>query len=217
MKAVLFDLDETLLDRSGSLLRFCHWQATELLGIEDVNRFVKRFVELDNNGSVWKDRVYQALKSEFSIQKSIDDLVGEYLVHFSNFCQERPGALEAVRQLAEKGYKLGLVSNGKSPFQENNFSALGIDDLFNTVIISEAVGYRKPEPAIFEMACKELAVKPEYCVFVGDNPVADIQGGNALGMYTAFIPSDRYGNQCLGADAVCPDYRDLLSIVENAG
>lgn len=213
MKAILFDLDETLLDRSGSLTRFCYWQATSVLEIDDADRFVRRFIELDANGSVWKDRVYQVLKIEFSIPESTNELVDQYLAHFSDFCQARPGALDAVRQLADDGYKLGLVSNGKSPFQENNFSALGVADLFGTIIVSDAVGYKKPDPRIFEMACKELSVSPDDCVFIGDNPVADIQGAAGLGMYTVFIPSNLYGNQCMGATAVCTDYNDLVSII----
>ncbi|MAN53297.1 MULTISPECIES: HAD family hydrolase [unclassified Marinimicrobium] len=216
MKSILFDLDNTLLDRASSLIGFCHWQATSSLGIDNSEKFVGRFVELDSNGSVWKDQVYQCLKGEFSIPQSVDELVDEYLNHFRNFCAERPGASDAVRQLAREGYKIGLVSNGKSPFQEENLSALGIADFFDSIIVSEAVGCRKPDPSIFELACKELAVSPDQCIFIGDNPVADIRSAAKVGMYTVFIPSELYGDRCAEADAVCRSYAELLSIIENA-
>ena len=60
MPAALFDLDETLLDRSGALKAFTHWQANEILGASSnlQNDFVARFIELDQKGMVWKDEVY---------------------------------------------------------------------------------------------------------------------------------------------------------------
>src|SRR5690606_10089599 len=117
MNAVLFDLDETLLDRTSSLIRFCEWQATDRLSLRNVKEYIERFLGLDANGSVWKDRVYETLRREFPIEYCVDDLVSEYVLQFQNFCQERPGARDSVRALASKGFKLGLVSNGKSPFQ----------------------------------------------------------------------------------------------------
>lgn len=216
MKAILFDLDETILDRSASLREFCRWQAQESLDITDVKGFIARFIELDQNGSVWKDKVYGALKEEFAIHLSTDALVQQYVTGFSRFCREKPGALKAIREIAHEGYKLGLISNGKSPFQENNLSALGVAALFDAIVVSEAVGCRKPEPAIFELASKELSVSPEKCIFVGDSPIADIRGAANVGMYTVFIPSDLHGAKCSEADAVCRCYSELLSIIENA-
>jgi putative hydrolase of the HAD superfamily len=215
MKAVLFDLDETLLDRTRSLIRFCEWQATDRLKLKDVEGYVARFLELDANGSVWKDEVYEKLKHEFFIADSVGNLLAEYILQFQNFCQARPGALDAVRLLASRGFKLGLVSNGKSPFQENNFSALGVGDLFTTLIVSETVGCSKPDPKIFEIACSAIEVTPRECIFVGDNPNSDIRGAADLGMYTVFVPS-LYFTDCSHASAVCADFNDLAGIVENA-
>lgn len=215
MKAVLFDLDETLLDRTSSLIRFCKWQGSDRLKLEDVEKYVARFMELDANGAVWKDAVYEALKREFLIPNSVDELLAEYMLQFRNFCQERPGALDSVRLLASKGFRLGLISNGISPFQENSFSALGVGDLFEAVVVSGAVGCSKPDPEIFEIACSALGATPKECIFVGDNPVSDIQGAAALGMYTIFIPGNYYGDCCSHADAVCADFKDLAAIVEN--
>lgn len=196
MKAVLFDLDETLLDRNLSLRRFCRWQATERLGIDRVDDYVSRFIALDAHGSVWKDRVYWTLKYEFGIQsQSVDDLVSEYLNRFCEFCCPKAGAREALEALKRQSYKLALVSNGKSPFQEKNFIAItpGLD--FDAVIVSEAVGLRKPEADIFLLSCERLNLSPKECVFVGDNPTTDIRGAKSVGMSTVFIPG-YYGAWC---------------------
>ena len=69
-KAVIFDLDQTLLDRTTSLIKFLTWQVNffQLVPADDREKFIQRFLELDDNGKVWKDRVYENLIQEFSIQ-----------------------------------------------------------------------------------------------------------------------------------------------------
>jgi putative hydrolase of the HAD superfamily len=69
-KAVLFDLDGTLLDRDASVEQFVSAQYDRLLEYLShipKNNYITRFVELDCHGHVWKDQVYQALVAEFAI------------------------------------------------------------------------------------------------------------------------------------------------------
>lgn len=60
IKAILFDLDQTLLDRMGALKRFLNWQVSflQLVSNAQKQQFIQRFIMLDANGSVWKDVVY---------------------------------------------------------------------------------------------------------------------------------------------------------------
>ncbi|MFW1923051.1 HAD family hydrolase [Acinetobacter geminorum] len=190
---ILFDLDQTLLDRNTSLIKFVEWQVNffQLVSQQNKQNFIARFIELDNNGNVWKDLVYSQLIEEFSIQAfSVDFLLESYVNDFNKFCSSFERVPEAIKNLYNKGYKLGLVSNGKSPFQENNFYALGLKEFFSTIIVSEAVGMRKPDRQIFEYACRELGCTPNECIFVGDNPKADIEGANKAGMKTIFFHPD---------------------------
>lgn len=218
MKAVLFDLDETILDRTESLRDFALWQSQGMLrnSVFNADFFVQRFIDLDAHGMVWKDRVYAALVDEFQIKDwSVSELLRSYELCFSGFCKPKPGALEAIKTLKEKQFKLGLVSNAKSPFQERNFNALGVSELFDCVIISEAVGYRKPQRQIFELACEEIGISPKQTVFVGDNPTADIDGANNCGMYTVYIPG-HFGEVYEKANISCPSFTELPDIVKNA-
>lgn len=61
IKTVLFDLDQTLLDRTTSLAKFLDWQINffNLVSSNNKDIFKQRFIELDSNGTVWKDIVYQ--------------------------------------------------------------------------------------------------------------------------------------------------------------
>ena len=75
---LLFDLDQTILNRNASLIRFISWQVNffQLVPQELKDAFIKKFVELDNNGNVWKDIVYSQLdffhKSFFTQFQVID-------------------------------------------------------------------------------------------------------------------------------------------------
>lgn len=216
IKAILFDFDETLSDRRGSLIDFLTWQANGMLKseISDVDAYVQRFIELDNNGALWKDQVYHTLIQEFSIKHwSVEDLLNSYWLCFCAFCKPKPGAIEAVQSISESNRKIGLVTNGFTIFQERNFRALGISHLFDEVIVSESVGSKKPDPVIFETVCCRLNVQPSECIFVGDNPIADIEGANRVGMHTIYIPS-HFGNACEQANATCRDFKTLTSIIE---
>ena len=72
VKAVIFDLDGTLLDRDSSLQSFIAEQYDRLsISLRHINKrdYITRFIELDCRGHVWKDRVYQSLIEEFKIDR----------------------------------------------------------------------------------------------------------------------------------------------------
>lgn len=213
-KAVIFDLDQTLLDRERSLLDFVKWQCRGMLRshIRDEAAFVARFVELDANGTVWKDQVYKTLLEEFAVGGwSAEELLSVYENCFCGFAVPKQGIIEAV-ELLSKSYQLGLVSNGRSPFQERNFRALGFATLFKSVIVSEAVSLRKPDPRIFHLCCSELGVTPSNSIYVGDHPLADIEGARNAGLRTIFIPGSLHSD-CPSADAVCADMSQLARLI----
>jgi len=218
MKAVLFDLDETLLDRSESLHDFVRWQAEGMLRFELKNKelYISRFIELDVKGSVWKDIVYKTLIDEFSIQNfTVTELPSTYELCFWAFSKPKPGAIKAVKILHSLGVKLALVSNGKSPFQERNFRSLGISNIFDAVIISEAAGMRKPQKEIFKLACDTLKVLTSNTVFVGDSIENDIIGANDAGIYSIYMPSDS-SQECKYANIVCTSFDELPEIIMNS-
>jgi len=209
---VLFDLDETVLDRTKSLELYINWQVQGMLRgqINNPDAFLLRFLELDDNGKVWKDQVYGRLIDEFSIKHwTVDDLVQSYLLSFCAFCVPRPGIHASLEYLKKRGLPVAIVTNGKSPFQERNARALVEYKYFDSIIVSEAVGLRKPDKAIFELACKSLKAELDASIFIGDNPVADIAGANQAGMKTIFVPTNNDAIECTDADAVVTNLIDL--------
>ncbi|MEN5173021.1 HAD-IA family hydrolase [Acinetobacter higginsii] len=214
-KAVIFDLDQTLLDRTTSLIKFLTWQINffQLISANDREPFIQRFLELDDNGKVWKDHVYENLIQEFSIQgHSKEILLTSYIRNFNKFSCCFEHVENVIIQLKQQGYLIGLISNGRTPFQEHNFYALGLAEFFSSIIVSEAVGIRKPDPAIFLLSCQQLGVHPQDCIFVGDNELADIQGAKAVGMKTIFFHPNPAISSAI-ADANFHHYEKLMTIL----
>ncbi|WP_054711385.1 HAD family hydrolase, partial [Bacillus sp. JCM 19041] len=167
MKAVLFDLDETLLDRRASLRVFIKEQR-ERLGkeLKEMNErwYEDDFLKWDNNGYVTKDIVYQKLIDKYNIKSfTAAELLQDYEAFFYTSCISFTNLISTLAQLQEQSMKLGIVTNGKKDFQQKNIEALGIVEYFKSIVISEAAGVRKPDPAIFLQAADELGVQPKDC------------------------------------------------------
>jgi len=184
-RAVLFDLDDTLHDRAAAIPTFVTCQARRLLEMQepDAVRFAERFIELDERGKVWKDRVYGQLSREFPQARHAQErLLHDYLRSFPKACRLRQDAAEQLRQLRSKGVKLAIVTNGRSDMQLAVVDALGLGDLVDSVVVSERVGLRKPDPRIFHHALAEIGVEAQSSVFVGDDLRSDVEGALSAGL-----------------------------------
>ncbi|WP_342739275.1 HAD family hydrolase [Bradyrhizobium sp. B117] len=185
----MFDLDDTLHDRAAAIPTFVTSQACRLLEMQvpDAMRFAQRFVELEERGRVWKDRVYGELSREFPQARHADErLLNDYLRSFPKSCRLRQGAEELLRQLRGKAVRLGIITNGRSDMQLAVVSALGLGDLVDSVVISERVGLRKPDPRIFHHALAEVGAEARSSVFVGDDVRSDVEGALSAGFRHAY-------------------------------
>lgn len=91
--------------------------------------------------------------------------------------EEMLGLVEDVRAM---GLRTGLLSNS---WGLGFYPRERLAQLFDTIVISGEVGLRKPDPAIFELACRRLEVEPSACVFVDDHP-GHLEAAAGLGMTT---------------------------------
>lgn len=79
-------------------------------------------------------------------------------------------------------YTLGSISNGNA-----SAGLTALNDYFSYFINAADVMASKPDPKIFQKFCKELKVEPEQCLYIGDDPVHDIQGAQQSGMATLWM------------------------------
>lgn len=174
IKAVLFDLDGTLLNRDASVRRFIDLQYDRfehLLDSITKKEYIERFLQLDNRGYVWKDKVYQQMIKEFEIIGiSWEELLQDYISEFKYSCIPFPHLIEMLEELKTRNIAIGMITNGRGQFQMDNIQALGIEKYFDSILVSEWEGMKKPNPNIFLKALQDLEVNPEESLFMGDHP-----------------------------------------------
>lgn len=131
------------------------------------------------------------------------------------WCWVQEGGVVALRELAERGVRLGVVSNADGTI-ERQLADAGICQLgpgpevdVELILDSGVVGVAKPDPAIFQLALDELDLPADEVVFVGDTPAVDYAGATALGIRTVIV--DPYGLTGLTDVIVRP--ADLASVV----
>jgi putative hydrolase of the HAD superfamily len=217
MKSVIFDLDGTLLDRDASVAQFVsvqHDRLTEHLSHITKNDYIARFVELDCHGHVWKDKVYQALVSEFAIEgMSWQSLLEDYEIRFQSHCVAFPFLSEMLNELKQQDYLLGIITNGRGQFQARAIDGLGIRHYFDAILISEVEQVRKPQVEIFQRAMDRLGVSALDSVFVGDDPEADIAGAKGAMMKTIWKRNSSW-TEAKEADAIIDELNEIPSVLE---
>jgi HAD superfamily hydrolase (TIGR01662 family) len=99
----------------------------------------------------------------------------------------REDARDTIIELSKRGYLLGIIANTITETEIPDYLETdGLSAYFKTVILSSKVGIRKPNPEIYWEAARRIGVEPAKCVYVGDNPVRDVEGTRAAG-YGMFI------------------------------
>lgn len=216
IEAVFFDFDGTLLDREASLVKFIDDQYERFkpeLNVIDKERYKNRFIELDARGYVWKDKVYSQLLQELNIATlTWEELLEDYIMNFKHSCAGFQNLHEVLGELKKMGIKLGIISNGKTHFQMANIKALGIEDYFDSILISEAVGLRKPDSLIFQKGIENLAVSASGSIFVGDHPENDVTASKRAGMVGIWKRDDYW--RSAEADFTIEELEELLAIIQ---
>lgn len=210
--ALLLDLDDTLLDtRQGTrlALRDFHGTHGDQIGIprnqveaiwdRSIRTHFPRYIrgELSfQDQRRWRIRDIFA-RPEMS-EAEADVLFKAYLSHYAHHYILFDDVLPFLDGL--KGFPVAIVTNGAEEHQWIKVRATGLDARIKTIVISEAVGWRKPQREIFEYAARELGVAPEACLMVGDNYDADCLRALGAGMAALWIDRFRTGTGPLDSE-----------------
>lgn len=212
IEAVMFDLDETLIDRRAALRAFLPDQfkrfADRLKGVT-LQNFEATFLALEKEGLVDKQKLYPRLAATLGVGSRCGALLlSDFQTRYPHFARLSIGALETLILLRQRGLKTAIISNGHTVVQSAKIEITGLRDAVHLVVISGDVGLQKPDPRIFQLAAERLGVAPARCIFVGDNPEADVMGAEASGMTGVFynvgtswpdtLPFPKYSIEALG-------------------
>lgn len=130
------------------------------------------------------------------------------------------GGVEVIKGLHERGYKLGIISNliGENEVPDW-LEEDGLDQYFDSVVLSSVCGMRKPCFEIYQLAAKEMGVELEECVSVADNIKRDIPGAKKAGVGCNIIfssPEKKHPVEYTEEnrpDAVIEDFREILNLL----
>ncbi len=196
MKAVIFDLDNTLIDFMR-MKEHCIDASVDAMIDAGLDMPKKKTVGILREmymPNIEDQRIFQRFLKK--VHGSIDPRMLAYAVLAyrrvkAGFLAPYPGTKRTLIALKEYGLKLAVVSDAPRDQAWMRLSALKLDDFFDAIITYDDTGSRKPSKKPFMKAIRALGLRPEQCIMVGDWPERDIRGAKSLGMKTAFA---RYGN-----------------------
>lgn len=190
IKAIIFDLEGTLLDRKKSRDKFIEEQYErfhDYLVRVQASDYRNKFIELDDDEDHDKPDVYKEIIKQFNVDRlSWKDLFHDFEMHFYRYVFPFYDTPYTLQKLKKAGYKTGIIANGKSSIKHYRVYALGIEDYVNHLSTSEAVGFRKPHPRIYEDIIEKLNVDPSEVVYVGDDALNDVAPARAMGMVSVW-------------------------------
>ncbi|ARJ12214.1 HAD family hydrolase [Staphylococcus lugdunensis] len=194
IKAVVFDLEGTLLDRKKSRDKFIEEQYERFHDYfvhVQLADFKKTFIELDDDEDNDKPNLYKEIIKQFHIDRlTWKDLFRDFEMHFYRYVFPYYDTLYTLEQLTERNYLTGVIANGKSKIKQFRLHSLGIEHVINYLSTSEMVGYRKPHPKIFEDMIAQLGVTPNEMMYVGDDALNDVAPARAMGMVSVWFKQE---------------------------
>lgn len=138
---------------------------------------------------------------------------------YQRWFQPRPGAAETLTELRRRGYALGLVSMC-APDTPALWRSSRLAGLVDAEVFSCEVGLRKPDPAIYLLACELMGVDASRCLYCGDGAYRELSGAAAVGMTPYLIADpDLNPEELLVPEAErwdgpeVTDLRELLSVL----
>jgi HAD superfamily hydrolase (TIGR01549 family) len=212
---VLFDLDNTLVDRQHVFLQWARaFAADRNLQAEAV----QALCEADNDGFASRETVFEIARSRLNLKEPIADLIAEYRLRYPKFFEPDPTVLDALRKLRSEGFRIGVVTNG--PVSQNEkIERVGLQPLIDGLCVSEDFGVEKPDPRIFAEAirrCCGAEVSANKGWMVGDSAECDIAGAREIGLRTVWISRGRvWAEKQFTPDVIASKVSDAVEFILN--
>jgi putative hydrolase of the HAD superfamily len=221
IKAVVFDLDNTLVD-------FMKMKEASIDAAIDA--MIDAGLNLKKEQAreeIFKIYGEQGIEYQQVFDKFLEKVLGgiDYRIHAAGIVGYRrtreyvlvtyPHVMVTLIELMKRGLKLAVVSDAPRLQAWTRLCSLGIHNYFDAVVTYEDTEKRKPDPEPFEKVLSRLKIPAESAIMIGDWAERDIVGAKVLGMKTVFARyGDAFGTGKSGADFDIWDLRELVAIVD---
>lgn len=191
-QAILFDLDETLTDRTSSIVHYAarfHGDFADHLASTTVASIANALLTANVRGSHPREEVVHDFlqRLPWRAVPEVARVQRHWATGFPQSVVARTGLTETLAALQAQGIRLGVVTNGEVAFQAPKITQLTIGRYLSTVVISAAVQVQKPDPRIFTHALAAVGCPARHTWFVGDDPRNDILGAAGVGLRAIWL------------------------------
>ena len=204
IRAVLFDLDDTLHDDTYAFTSAAQEVAAEVAAEHGIDALSLKRAYVAEAEGFWHRLSTEQLRTKLSqwraamwrnalLSVGIDDAAlaersaTRYNVYRKKHYALFPGALDLLRELKDAGMKLGMLTNGMSETHREKIALLQIAEYFDAIFIADEVGMLKPDPLLFAHACTTLGVPPAQSAMAGDRYERDISGALDAGLFAIWM------------------------------
>ena len=221
IKAVIFDLDNTLIDFMRMKSRAVEAAINSMIdaGLEYSYKAIKAKIdEIYQEKGIEYQQVFDLLLQNL-LGKVDNKILSAGIVAYRTAREAElntyPQVVPTLIELMKMGIKLGVVSDAPAREAWLRLSYIGLHHIFDAVITYDESKAFKPSPVPFNMILEKLETKPEESLMVGDWAERDVVGAKAVGMKTAFAKyGDVFGTKVHGADYVLQSVAELVNIIK---
>ena len=190
MKVIVFDLDNTLIDRQRAFTEMLKDRIQLTLPADKKHlkeQAIQDILMWDDNGTVSRSVSFKKYCDKYEVTCMTSEELSTYWTTISgSVVYLFDDVIEVITYLKDK-YRLAILTNGSPVSQRRKLESTGILNLFELSVVSGEVGIDKPDPRIFDVMCDRLNVKPEECLYIGDNYVNDVLGARNAGWNAIYL------------------------------
>lgn len=193
IKAVIFDLDHTLFDRYGTL--------------KEVAKMIRKMIPVDPTLSDTEVGDIMINADKMCVYYGWER-INEHIVNHTRLLGQKIDGkqysdavfkcfedvavpfsftLPMLEKLKKEGYILGLITNGLPGLQEKKLKMLGLDSIFDRVLVTGQYGCPKPSLKPFQMMAEWFELDPHEMMYVGDHPLNDVDASRRAGYVPVYV------------------------------
>lgn len=191
-QGIVFDLDHTLFDRYATLTKIAPYFCSYFDVSQDMTpeKFAPIWIEADKNFVCFGWEEVVAALDRAGVFRTVPDIevYGKFLRNiFTRIAVPFDCTVTLPKMLREMGYKVGLVTNGNSDTQRSKIRLLSLEDAFDDILVTGEFGVHKPAPEPFLEEARRLNLSPSDLLYVGDNPLNDVEGSRNAGYTPVWV------------------------------
>ena len=211
-RAVLFDLDGTLLDTIGDLADAANLMLAELGRLQRPQDEIHSFVGKGIPNLVRRCMTEGTSATEAEVEAAVEVFRSHYAVVNGRRTTIYPGIEEVLRTFTARAIPLAVVTNKAEAFTLPLLDRMGIAGYFDTVVSGDTLPVKKPDPAMLRLACERLGVAPAEALMIGDsaNDALSAQGAGMPVLLVSYGYSEGVPVDTIECDGLLSDALQLL-------